>query len=276
MRTGALECLFGSGVSNASYTAVTAAGGTSFVVRNSPQPAYLINTAVMSQTATVTNPTAWRVRSARMHDFIYGYQVGMLSGVSFGGAVQSAFAQPLVPQDTLTVEATGNSANNGIMLTMYYKQLPGADGILINESELAHFGVNLMGVECKPTPAAADFGTAVAINTTQDAFKANTYYAILGATTVLNSASFLRIRSANFGNLGVGIPMYGIGNAQQQETANYFPNISRRFGLNCIPVWNSANKGGTVIDAIGSTTAQDYYVQMVELAPSFDPSLLTN
>ena len=96
-----------------------------------------------------------------------------------------------------------------------------------------------------------------------DLLKANTDYAVLGATcTVLAGA--LGIRSADFGNVRIAIPASPL---QPDMCANYFPYLSDSIGMPAIPVFNSGNKGNIIVDAFQdeNTTVVPFSLILAEL-----------
>jgi hypothetical protein len=109
-----------------------------------------------------------------------------------------------------------------------------------------------MGTEVDITTGgtSGDYGGAVAINNTFDQFKANIDYAILGYVTDTAMLS-VGVRSPDFGNLRVGGP----GTNNKIDTRNWFTNLNLKTGLPTIPVFNAANKSGTLVDVVHNTTS---------------------
>src|SRR5207253_232823 len=112
--------------------------------------------------------------------------------------------------------------------------------------------VHISGCEVDLTTGgtAGDYGGAAAINTTFDQFKANTDYAIIGYNTDIACCS-VGIRSADFANLRVGGP----GTNNKIETRDWFVRMSNAMNLPMIPVFNAANKAGTLVDLVHNATS---------------------
>jgi hypothetical protein len=109
-----------------------------------------------------------------------------------------------------------------------------------------------MGTEVAVTTGATAFqyGGSAAINATFDQFKANTDYAILGYVTD-TAVMTITVKSADFGNLRCGGP----GTNNKIETRDWFVRLGVDNGLPCIPVFNSANKANTIVEACTSQTS---------------------
>lgn len=158
--------------------------------------------------------------------------------------------QRLKPQDTL-IPLMGNaigvgSTQHGFILN-WYEDLPGIDALLFNYSQIIDKILNLTTVSCSITAdASGNYSGSEAINAESDLLHANTYYAILGVTSQ-DQARAIGIRGPDFGNMRVGIP---VNNNDYLITNNWFADLSVRLGLPTIPVFNSANKGGTFIDVV--------------------------
>ena len=104
---------------------------------------------------------------------------------------------------------------------------------------------------------------------TIDNFKANTDYALLGIM-VDTRVGVVRIQGVDVGNLGIGVP----GEPTQRHVyANFFERLSNATGKPCIPVFNSANKAGILVDATGNQAAITTVATlwMVELQPGAVP-----
>ena len=266
---GALEVISGSvtGV-GAVFTAWAVNAGNSLAIRSAPLTS---NVWLMEKWAY--NDTAagvLRVRSPRLHDNVQGIRTRVTNNDTeplLSGLASYGWRQKLVPQDILIAEQTGSAANidTGHLL-VYYENLPGINARFIDNPTLIQNGVNRMGQEVSITTTAASgaYTGQVAINSTNDNFKANTDYALLGAM-VDTRVGCVRIQGADVGNLGIGIPGEP---SQRHLMSNYFQRLSDIYSVPLIPVFNSANKTAILIDATGHTAAVTTVVTlyMVELA----------
>jgi hypothetical protein len=271
----ALEVVSGfvTGV-GATLTAVTVNTGNSLQIRSAP-----FDKKVTLLSAWAYNDTAagvLRIRSPRLHDFVQGIRLRVVNNYTddiLCGTTPLCYGQKLIPQDVLTVELSGSAANidTGHLL-IYYDDLPGVAGRFIDNTLLQAAGVNRIGQEVSVTTTAASgqYTGQVAINVTNDNFKANTDYALLGVTCDTRVGA-IRILGVDSGNLGIGIP----GEPTQRHVyANWFQRLSLAFGKPYIPVFNSANKQAILVDCTGHTAGITTVLtfHMVELLPGKAPS----
>jgi hypothetical protein len=253
----------------ATLTAWTVNPGDSLGIRSFDvsKKAWLIDMWALNDTAA----GVLRIRSPRLHDNVQGIRQRILNNNTeplLSGAGTSLFPQRLYSQDLLIAEQSGSAANLDTgHIVILYDDLPGVAARLIDNNTLMQNGVNRIGQEVTVTPGAASgqYGGAVAINSTNDNFKANTDYALLGATTDVR-IGVIGVRGADIGNLRVPIPAEP---AQRHICTNYFQRLTDAYGQPLIPVFNSANKQAILIDGTGLTGALTAVVelQMVELAP---------
>lgn len=265
----ALEVISGkvTGV-GAVLTAWTLAAGDSLAIRSMDvtKKAWLIDMWALNDTAA----GVLRVHSPRLHDNVQGIRQRILNNNTeplLSGAGTTMLPQRLYSQDLLIAEQSGSGANIDTgHLVILYDDLPGVAGRFIDNATLLANGVNRIGQEVTVTPGAASgsYGGAVAINSTNDNFKANTDYALLGATTDVR-IGVIGVKGADVGNLRVPIPAEP---AQHHICTNYFQRLSDALRRPMIPVFNSANKAAILIDGTGLTGALTAVVelQMVELA----------
>jgi len=214
-----------------------------------------------------------RVRSPRLHDFQQGIRMRVIPTYAaplFPSEETYDFSQNLVPQDTLTIEQTGGGAeiDTGALM-IYYAQLPGIAARFIGAADVQKFGQNIIGQEVAvTTTATGNWSGQVAINSAFDNFKANTDYALLGGM-VDNRVLAVRVQGVDTGNLGVGIP----GEPTLRGTfSNWFQRLSDATGYNLVPVLNSANKTGILVDAAAPTiVTATITLFLVELAQGSVP-----
>jgi hypothetical protein len=245
----AMEIISGKATNPSAYTALTMSTGDSASIRN-------FNPGATAQLVDFWGLGATkgsiRIRSPRLHDNVQGIKA------PFGAAnpvplMTGYHRENLYAQDNLTLEIidTGTETDMASFL-MYYSDLPGSQARLYSWAEILPRVVHLSGCEVDLTTGgtAGDYGGAAAINTTFDQFKANTDYAILGYSTDTAVLS-VGIRSADFGNLRIGGP----GTNNKIETRDWFVRLNQTLNLPTVPVFNAANKAGTLVDLVHNATS---------------------
>jgi hypothetical protein len=245
--SGALELITVQDTGPDTGGTANAVAGNSLTIRQAPRNAMLIG---LWQTRTAAGFT--RITSPLMHDSLVGLQMRGAAGQVVG--MQSA-KTPVFPQDTLSCTISGDaSAVEHSSWLVHYPELPGVSASCITYAELMTRGLEITGIFNTLTPGTTAFGSQVAINATNDNLKANDDYAIVGATIQAGVATIgthaVRYTSVDFGNLGVGLPASALSNVA--FGANWFADLARDTGLPTIPVFNSANKTLTLVDAIGA------------------------
>lgn len=247
-------------------TALTMASGNSNTVRNTPPD------------ADIRALTAWvdsqgngilRVRSTKLHDNVQGIRLNHVASEVYP-LLDPMFPQKLFPQDTLVLELSGSATAGDIetaCLLVYYSDLPGVDARFISADDLKTRLRHIFTVEnTLSAGTAGGYSGEEALNAEFDLFKANTDYAILGMITNVECAA-IRLRGAETGNLGIGVP----GNeANKAENRAFFLWLAERSGLPIIPVINSANKAGILLDCAQDENGSDPTVNTIlaELAPA--------
>lgn len=243
-------------------TAVTLNGGTLTVRNFTKGSAWLLTAWRQAQTQG-----ALRLRSPRFHDFVNGITCRVQPDWR-GPLIPLGFPQRLYAQDTITMEnfnvvadAAGDISNSAFLV--YYEELDGANGRFIDLATLENRMVNVFTTSHALVGAVTGvYGAAQAINagTSGDTFKANTDYALLGITTAESAAgegSVVRFTGVDTGNLGIGVPCSPENN---DETRDFFIKLTKAYGKPMIPVVNSANKGGTVMDVLNDENANTVQV----------------
>lgn len=196
-----------------------------------------------------------RIRSPRLHDNVQGirFSVPAATPLNLLGYKPQT---PLVPQDTLVFEA---STTAGAVVCQFaqvsYASLPGSDGNYASWDQIKGRMVDVMTQEVTPgnPTAAGQWSAGVALNSSFDLMKANTWYALLGYTTTVQCGA-IGIQGPDTGGLRVGGP--GIVNAL--ETREWFLWMDEFGEEPGIPVINSANKSGTFVylaDLAGANAA---------------------
>jgi hypothetical protein len=239
------------GYSGTAIGATLAAGtifnGDSFQIRNMAPTvqALLLQAWSDHQVAGIV-----RVRSPKFHDNVDGIrwraQIGVLDP-----QIPWGVPQPLYPQDVLTGELSGSAVAGDIesvLLQIYYPDLPGTNARLQSWDFVKGKMRNLVGQRIAMTiGSTAGYNGARAINADTDLLKANTDYALLGATTDVETAA-ITVKGADTGNLRVAIPGE---NGLVHHTNYWFKRLAIATGLPLIPIINSANKGGTQVEVVG-------------------------
>lgn len=264
----ALECInFQVTNPGATVSAVTANTGDSLTVRSTN---FGVNIDLLQAWAFTTTNLLLRIRSPRMHDQAQNMRFQPTASLAYplmpwGGA------EPLYPQDPLTVEMTGGAAEVDIgALLVYYADLPGVSARLHTLAEISPLIQHLTTVEVDLTAAgtSGNYSATVALNGTFDTLIRNRTYAILGYESPNNLGS-IGIKGADTGNLRVGGPLLNI----PYLTSNWFVRLANEYQLPLIPVFNSANVAGILVDCTQQGTATNPKVAF-NLALLSDPNNL--
>ena len=236
----ALELITGLATApGVSFVAASVLTGNSLTVRDSRRP-----TRMRALWSTRQGTGAARITSALLHDST----IGMQQGCGVGQVIDILpVPQEVMPQDYLGLQLTGSATAGDIEHTSYlleYDDLPGITGQFATPSEVMRRGVTLMSNTITvSTGTTGQYTGQVAVNSAQDAFKANTSYALIGYDVSGADCHAIRYVGPDWGNVGVGGPgkqnIGGLG----AVTSQWF----MRLGL--VPIMNSANKTLTLIDA---------------------------
>ena len=252
----AVETVVGSYAATATTgaQAYTAGNGQTFQVRatNGTSRASLESIWTKSADAGYT-----RIRSPRLHDDVNGIEVEHFVN-NTSPLANEYFSNALYSQDTLIVEdyfTTAPTVNDvqQIGMTIYYDDLPGVAGNYMSWAQVHSLAQSYMGVYVNPSSAATvgQWGVGVALNSSQDVFKANSLYALIGYITPSQFTAW-SILGSDLGNLQVGGP----GSTDPLITRHYFPWMEECTGRPSIPVINSQNKSATLVqvfDTVAST-----------------------
>lgn len=241
----------------AALTAWTLATGDTLAIRS-----YEFAAGSQLLTAWGLNGTAGalRIRSPRMHDNVQGLRL-LVPADDPAPLLNVGVGQRLYPQDVLTVEQSGSAAavDMGALL-IHYNDLPGVNARLHTWDEIAPRIEHLLSIEQNMTTGgtAGDYGGEQTIVADFNLLKANTDYAILGG---FPSAELLEIgvRGPDTGNMRVAIP----GTLERIDTRNWFVDLSNKFGLPLIPVFNAANSGATLVDVVDRDLATAVNVTLI-------------
>jgi hypothetical protein len=220
-------------------TAMAAVAGDSALIRNSRGNASIFMLAAWTNAQAVGfTQVLW----PSGHDLVRGLRYRNTINTP-DVKLSSNFPARFRAQDPLTVSESGSATAGDVELftgLMFYDDLPGVDANLINLATLVKRGVNELAVDDIVTPVAASvYSGARALNVGSDLLKADTDYALLGASFSV-ACHAATLRGVDSGNLRVSIP----GSLNPVQTTGFFSELSLRTGLACIPVFNSANRGG--------------------------------
>jgi len=249
----------------ATFTAATPATGDSLTVRNTAltDPIFLLNHWVWNHNLGGTT----RIRSPKLHDNVQGIRREVILGqVDFTESL--VLPQRLWPQDTLIVEMTGDTTAGYIdigSMLIYYANFPGIAATLIDLPTLQKNVINLFSnIVSITSGTTGGYSGAAAINSTEDLFIANTWYAVLGMIVNARVASVC-LRGPDTGNLRASVP----GEPGKQDVyARWFPLLTAWYGIPLIPCFNSANKASTFIDVVANdlSATPSVNVMMAQLA----------
>lgn len=244
----ALDTITSTGTAiGATLAATTIAAGDSFQVKNAAPNSdiLLLQAWVDAQVAG-----AVRIRTPKGHDNVDMFrartQIGVLKALLPLGAPQKLYAQ-----DVEIVELAGSAVAGDIesvVQTVFYADLPGQAARLFTWDQIKPKIKNLLAVRLAITQGTtAGYNGARAINADVDLLKANVDYALLGMTTDVEGAAVC-LRGPDTANLRVSVP----GEPDLwEDTSWWFRMLSLHYNIPAIPVLNSANKGGTLVDMVG-------------------------
>ena len=264
----ALELLTGFVTApDTTQTALTMAVGNSLTIRNAAPDAQvkLLTAWVDKQLRGIL-----RIRSPKLADGVQGLRFADVAS-EVQPIFDPMFAQRLYPQDTLSVDLSGSATGGDIetaCLLIYYPDLPGSGARLFSPADIKNrMTGNIFSVENSlATGTAGGYSGEEAINADFDLMKANTDYALLGyllspvAGQTVGECACVRWRGVDTGNLGVGGPGT---DTDRWLTHRWFVWLSERTGLPLIPVFNSANKGGILVDAAQDENGLDVIVNSI-------------
>lgn len=247
-------------------TALTMASGDSLTVRNAApdSPVRLLTTWADKQVRGIL-----RVRSPKLHDNVQGIRLADIAS-EVQPLLPMGHQQRLYPQDALTVDLSGSATAGDIetaCLLVYYPDLPGQSARFISPADLKAKMKNIVSVENSlATGTAGGYSGEEALNADFDLLKANTDYALIGylcspvAGQTVGECAAVGWRGADTGNLRVGGPGT---DTDRWLTNRWFVFLSEQFGLPLIPVFNSANKAGILVDAAQDENGIDVIVTSI-------------
>jgi len=256
----ALEVITGR-VTNpgAAFTALTANTGNTFNIRDFPESSNAYLEGIWTQQATAGQV---RVRSPRFHDDVQGIRK-IAASASVRNLFGDEYEQRLYPNDPLRFDMTGGAAEvDAAAMLVYYRDLGGINARLEMWESIKPRIVDIMGqvVDVAGPATSGDWSAGTTITTPNDNLKADTDYAILGYEVSAECLA-VGISGTDTGNLRVGGP----GPTEAIETRDWFVSLSRAHGAPHIPVFNSNNRGNTLVFVSRITAAGTVNVSL-ELA----------
>jgi hypothetical protein len=202
-------------------------------------------------------PADFGLRSPSFHDNTRGLRFAYMAQPSAGKPqllLPHYVRQPLYPSDVLTVEVSGTAADKAaVNLLSYFEDLPGATQRLLSWAEVESRAVDTVGIFLNPVGAASvDYGATRALNADDDRLKANTDYALLGATSQV-ACDLLAFTAPETSGRRLGMPLL----TRENDSSGWFVDLSNKYSLPLIPVLNANNKGNVLFqcaDSAGATT----------------------
>ena len=241
------------------FTGLTMASGNSLTVRSAKEGSAI---HLLNAWADVQGAGNLRIRSPRLHDNVQGIRLTTLVA-NLKCLLPLDTKEPLIGQDTLTVELTGSATGGDIetaCMLVYYDDLPGVEARLIGIDEYLSRRKHMVTIENTiATGTGGGYSGEEALNAEFNLLKANTDYAWLGSQVSAQCAC-VRMRGSDFGNLGIGMPG-GVG--EHWLFQNWFYNLSERTRMPLIPVFNSANISGMLVDAAQDENGTDVTVTWI-------------
>ena len=261
---------FKNSLTGGSFEALAAATGESLSIRWLGSNTKVQQLSVWG--ADSATKCQFSIRSPLMHDNVRGIRYGhmfnpTLSANSGKPQFYSSpyWVQPYEPTDTLIVEANGTAADRCVLSQLLKYDSPDVQGArLLSYTDVQSRLKNIVGILVAPTGAATgDYGTAVALNSSDDRLKANTDYALLGATSDL-----MYTTCAIFGPDTANFTIPWPGSWQEDIQAGWFYELARNLQAPLIPVINANNKGVTFLKVadVGGAVSPNIVLQLAELS----------
>jgi len=233
----------------AALTALTPNTGNTFTIRDFPGESSARLEGVWTQQATAGEVA---IRSPRFHDDVQGIRLEA-SPASVFNLFGDETEQPLYPNDPLRFLQSGGGAEvDAAAMLVYYRDLPGIQARLAMWEEIKPRVEHIVGhvVQVAGPAVSGDWSAGTVINAFSDVLKADRDYAILGYE-VASEVLAVAVAGTDTGNLKVGGP----GPLSPLETRDWFVSLSKNHGTPHIPVFNSNNRGSTLVHVARITAA---------------------
>lgn len=242
---------FKQNITGGAFEALAAGTGDALAVPNFQQGSQA--EILDAWAANSANACDFDVRSPSFHDNTRGIRMALPFVPTVAGTQDRVHMlmgknvrQPLYATDTLIAEVNGTATNNvDLALLQYFSNLPGADQRLLTWAQVNSRMTNIVGIKVAATAGATgDYGANRNLNQDDDRLIADTDYALLGATFQA-LPTVLVISGPDTSSRRIGIP----GTLESEVSAGWFVDLSVRYQLPLIPVFNSNNRGNTIIQA---------------------------
>ena len=231
-------------------TAIAGAG----TVRVSKRPRLVAAWADKQDTGVV------RLLSAYGHDQAYGIAASCPAGIS----LVHAGPVDLIPLDTISVYLTGSATAGDIetiCALIAYDDVPGVAGRFLRPSE-AMRAASVIGAITSISMSVAlgtsgGFSGETALSAQSHSLKPGSDYAVIGLAVSSGETAAIRIRAADWGNLGWGLP--GVVNSANMSIH------SRLMGLDLpmYPVFNATQLSNVLVDGITDENGTDCAMTIV-------------
>jgi hypothetical protein len=212
-----------------------------------------------------TNVCQFSLSSPRMNDGQEGLRLALPSGGTIGPAEEPQLIfpgpgrLPVYRADTLKVQAQGTSGDHVIFAyTVRYENLADSNVGLRSWAEIEPLIEKTFGILVTPQNGAADYGTPVTLDSTDDRLEADKKYALAGAT-IDTPTCLISISGPDTGRYRIGMP----GKVDPLAGGDYFVNVSKKYGLPSIPVIKSNNKGSTLISTADANAAASPNITLI-------------
>lgn len=249
----------------AALAPTTIAAGDSFQFKNAnlSSKVWLLNFWAHNLVAGMV-----QIKSPKLHDNVEAIRARVLIA-TLDPLLPLGTKQLLYPQDVEVVQLAGSAVGGNIesvVEMIYYEDLPGQSAVFIDHAALLARQKHIIGVRLAITlGTTVGYNGARAVNGDVDQLHANTSYAILGITSDIDTAAIC-VRGPDFGNLRLPVP----GSSKLwQLTERWFVKLSDEYKMPLIPVFNSANKGATNVDAVNNQAGgtANCTIWLAELTP---------
>lgn len=262
---------FKQNLGGGSFEALTPATGDSDTFFNVPQDSLPFLAEVWAVDSA--SPAFISLHGTRFHDQQVGMQGNIPDGSTLAPTGRASLMSPagvdqrIYPSDVLTVSANGTAADDvNVTIVLYYPNLPGISARLASWDAIKANILYLHGVAVGLTPGSGDYGTTVALNSSQNDLHANKDYALLGFTSDTPYSSVF-VQGIDTGNLRVGGPVI----ADPEHDAYMFKDLSQAYNTPLIPIINANNAGNVLLAAADPTSgAGNVVVQLAELSTNFN------
>ena len=234
----------------AAGSAMTAVAGDSLTIKNSKEPR-LAQAWVDSQAAgwlQIVFPTA--------HDTTRGWRASVAASEVTPRMVMG-LPMPVTPQETISLTLAGSATAGDVenaVLMVQYDELPGIAQRLIDFKTVESRYEKLTTIQFTiDVTAGGAWNGSELISADSDLLLANRDYAILGIE-FQTECTAVAVKGPDTGNLRMAVP----GSVEFADLSNqWFCVLSRAMGSACIPVFNSANKASTFIEALQDENIAD-------------------